>query len=66
MKPPDREKLVNDLHKAVRAYVEGNGGKVWSVGPINVDVHKATSFDVVVAVVGEPPKARPDPTRNPQ
>ena len=54
-KPTDREKLVDAVHSAVRAFVEGNGGKVWIVGPIRIDVHKATSFDVIAECVGEPP-----------
>jgi hypothetical protein len=62
-KPTNPEKLVNDLHKAVRAYVEGNGGKVWIVGPTKINAHKAKSFEVVIEVVGEPPKARPENQR---
>jgi hypothetical protein len=54
-KPTGREKLVDGVHEAVRAFVEGNGGKVWIVGPIRVDVHKATSYSVIVECVGEPP-----------
>jgi hypothetical protein len=57
-KPTDREKLVDAIHESVRAFVEGNGGKTWIVGPIRVDVHKATSYSVIVECVGEPPKWR--------
>ena len=31
--PVDKEKLVEDLHHAVRAFVEGNGGKLSVIGP---------------------------------
>lgn len=55
-KPVDREKLVDDLHKAVQAYVEGNGGKAWTIGPIEIIPHRPTQFDVVITCVGERPK----------
>ena len=55
-KPPDRETLAERLRDAVRAYVEAHGGKAWKVGQIRIDLHKATSFDVIVEVVGEAPK----------
>jgi hypothetical protein len=54
-KPVDLEKLVDDLHRAVRTYVEGCGGKVLIIGPIEIVRHKPTSFDVVVSCVGSPP-----------
>ncbi|HEY0684784.1 MAG TPA: hypothetical protein VGD45_20775 [Steroidobacter sp.] len=53
---PDREKLSENLRDAVREYVEAHGGHAWKVGEVKISVHKATSFDVVIEVVGEPPK----------
>jgi hypothetical protein len=51
--PVDREKLVEDLHRAVRAFVEGNGGKLSVVGPIELVPHKALVFDLVIHCVGQ-------------
>jgi hypothetical protein len=59
-KPIDREKLVDDLQRAVRAYIEGNGGKLMIVGPIEIVPHKPTSFDLVVSCVGQRPPWRDD------
>ena len=57
-KPKDPEKLVDAVHEAVRAFVEGNGGRLSVVGPIEIVEHKALVFDVVVRCVGQPPKRR--------
>lgn len=52
----DRETLVDNLHKAVQAYVEAAGGKAWIVGPVEIVPHKPTQFDLVIKCVGERPR----------
>ena len=54
--PVDKEKLVEDLHRAVRAFVEGNGGKLSVIGPIEIVPHKPLVFDLVIHCVGQRPK----------
>jgi hypothetical protein len=54
--PIDKEKLVEDLHHAVRAFVESNGGKLSVIGPIEIVPHKALVFDLVIHCVGQRPK----------
>jgi hypothetical protein len=54
--PVDKEKLVDDLHHAVRAFVEGNGGKLSVIGPIEFVPHKPLVFDLVIHCVGHGPK----------
>lgn len=54
-KPANPENLINDLHNAVQAYVEGNGGKLWVIGQLEIVPHKATSFDLVIPCVGQRP-----------
>lgn len=59
-KPIDREKLVGDLHKAVQAYIEGNGGKLSIVGPMEIVTHKPMSFELVIHCVGQRPTLEED------
>jgi hypothetical protein len=54
--PVDKEKLVDDLHHAVRAFVEGNGGDLSVIGPIEIVAHKPLSFDSVIHCVGQRPQ----------
>jgi hypothetical protein len=54
-KAVDREKLVDNLHAAVRAYIEGNGGNLSVIGPIEIVAHKPLSFDLVIHCVGQLP-----------
>ena len=51
--PADKEKLVEDLHHAVRAFVESNGGKLSVIGSIEIVPHKPLVFD---HCVGHRPK----------
>ena len=52
----DKEKLVEDLRHAVRAFVESNGGKLSVNGSIEIVPHKALVFDLVIHCVGQRPK----------
>jgi hypothetical protein len=55
-KPVDKDKLVEDLDHAVRAFVEGNGGKLSVIGRFEIVPHKALVFDLVIHCVGQRPK----------
>lgn len=55
-KSVDRERLVDDVHKAARCYIEGGGGKVVVIGPTDIVKRRAMEFDLVIKCVGQPPK----------
>jgi hypothetical protein len=55
-KEPDAEKVVDNLHAAVRAFIEARGGNLSQIGPVEIVTHKALSFDVVIRCVGRPSK----------
>jgi hypothetical protein len=40
----------------VKAFVEGNGGKLSVIGPIEIVPHKPLVFDLVIHCVGHRPK----------
>jgi hypothetical protein len=41
LSPSTKEKLVDDLHHAVRAFVQGNAGNLSVIGPIEIVMHTA-------------------------
>ena len=51
----NHQKLLDDLHAAAKAFIEGNGGDAWIIGPVRIEVRKATAFDVVIECVGRHP-----------
>ena len=50
-----KQQLLDDLHAAAKAFIEGNGGDAWIIGPVRIEVRKATAFDVVIECVGRSP-----------
>jgi hypothetical protein len=54
-KSANREQLVDDLHKAARAYIEGGNGKVMEIGRLEIVPHKGMEFDIVIKCVGKRP-----------
>jgi hypothetical protein len=51
-------KLLDDLHNAAKAFIEDNGGDAWIVGPVRIEVRKATQFDLVIECVGRGPSIK--------
>ena len=54
------QKLLDDLQAAAKAFIEGNDGDAWIIGPVRIEVRKATQFDVVIECVGRGPSIRPE------
>lgn len=53
----DPQKLVDNLYAATKAYIEGNCGKVWQIGPVQISEHKQSIFfDVVISCVETRPR----------
>jgi hypothetical protein len=52
---PSKEKLLANLQNAIQEYVDGNGGKLWRIGPITIVPHNPTSFDLLIPCVGHQP-----------
>lgn len=53
---PDPQKLLDDLHNAVQAFIEGHDGKLWVIGQLQIVPHKPTSFDLIIPCVGQRPR----------
>jgi hypothetical protein len=51
-------KLLDDLHAAAKAYIEGNGGDAWIIGPVRIEIRKPTQFEVVLECVGRGPSIK--------
>jgi hypothetical protein len=52
----DREQLVENIHTAVRAYMEAGHGKAIAVGPIDLLTRRGMEFDLVIGCIGMRPK----------
>jgi hypothetical protein len=54
--PIDPEQLVDNIHDAIRAYIEAGKGKVLSIGPMELVPRKGMEFDIVVRCIGTRPQ----------
>lgn len=52
----DRERLVANIHAAVRAYIEAGNGKAIAIGPMDIVPRKGMEFDLVIRCIGTRPK----------
>jgi len=52
----NKEQLVDNIHAAIRAYIEAGNGKALAIGPLEVVLHKGMEFDIVIRCIGTRPK----------
>lgn len=65
-KKKDPTVLIDDLYKAVQAYVEGNGGKLSVIGGVQImqdDPMRKFNFGVVVRCTGSLPVLTTSPNK---
>lgn len=52
----EREQLVDNIHAAVRAYIEAGSGKAIAIGPLDIVPRIGMEFDLVIRCIGTRPK----------
>jgi hypothetical protein len=54
--PAHREQLIDNIHTAVRAYIEAGNGKAIAIGPMDILPRKGMEFDLVIRCIGTRPR----------